>query len=41
MARALQSHPEFVDHLERTVVMGGAVDVPGNVIRNAVAEWNI
>ncbi len=41
VARAFQSDPEVVDHLDRVVVMGGAVDVPGNVIRNAVAEWNI
>ena len=41
VALALQTDPGLVDHLDGVVVMGGAVDVPGNVLRNAVAEWNI
>ena len=39
LARALQRYPELKDHLERIVVMGGAVEVPGNV--NEYAEFNI
>jgi pyrimidine-specific ribonucleoside hydrolase len=41
VAEALQKSPELVNNLEMIYVMGGALDVPGNVIKNDVAEWNI
>jgi inosine-uridine nucleoside N-ribohydrolase len=39
VARALERHPEIVEGIERLVVMGGAVGVPGNTFDQA-AEWN-
>jgi pyrimidine-specific ribonucleoside hydrolase len=47
LAEALQSAPEIKENIETIYIMGGAVDVPGNVghsnagIDNSVAEWNI
>jgi len=47
VAEALQKDPSLVDGIGGIVIMGGAVQVPGNVgasgveIDNAVAEWNI
>jgi inosine-uridine nucleoside N-ribohydrolase len=47
VAEALQSEPFLVDNLEMIYIMGGAVNVPGNLqvpgmdIDNRVAEWNI
>jgi inosine-uridine nucleoside N-ribohydrolase len=47
LAEVLQSAPEVKENIEMLYIMGGAVDVPGNVgashagIDNAVAEWNI
>jgi pyrimidine-specific ribonucleoside hydrolase len=42
VAEALQSTPALAENLKMIYVMGGAVDVPGNVGGgNAVAEWNI
>jgi inosine-uridine nucleoside N-ribohydrolase len=47
LAEALQFAPELKDMIEMVYIMGGAVDVPGNVeisgagIDNSVAEWNI
>lgn len=47
VAEAFQGDPALADRLDRIVIMGGAVDVPGNVgasrvgIENAVAEWNL
>ncbi len=46
LAEALQSAPEIKENIEMVYIMGGAVDVPGNVgishagIDNPVAEWN-
>jgi len=46
LAEALQATPALADSIERITIMGGAVNVPGNIhpdtgIQNAVAEWNI
>lgn len=41
LARALRDHHEIADNIEMAYVMGGALDVPGNAIRNPDAEWNI
>lgn len=47
LAEALQSAPEIAANVEMVYVMGGAVDVPGNVgashagIDNPWADWNI
>ena len=47
IAAALQKSPEIGANIETTTIMGGAVDVPGNVgvssvgINNDFAEWNI
>ena len=47
LAEALQSAPEIKENIEMVYLMGGALDVPGNVgvshagIDNWVAEWNI
>lgn len=47
LAEALQSAPEITEKIEMVYIMGGAVDVPGNVgtsqagIDNSAAEWNI
>jgi pyrimidine-specific ribonucleoside hydrolase len=47
LAEALQSAPELKENIEMIYIMGGAVDVPGNVgsshvgIDNSTAEWNI
>ncbi len=40
VARALGRHPDLAGHLDRVVIMGGAVDVPGNVFEGN-AEWNL
>ncbi len=46
-AEALLAHPTLVDNLEMICIMGGAIDVAGNIQEivpkhaNAVAEWNI
>ena len=44
VARALDRHPDVADQLDRIVIMGGAVDVPGNLDeapgRSGDAEWN-
>jgi pyrimidine-specific ribonucleoside hydrolase len=47
LAEALQSAPEITENIDMVYIMGGAVDVPGNVgrshagIDNSVADWNI
>ena len=47
LAEVLQSAPEIKENIEMVYIMGGAVDVPGNVgvshagIDNSVADWNI
>jgi len=47
LAEALQAEPELKDKIEMIYIMGGAVDVPGNVgfsnadIDNPFADWNI
>jgi purine nucleosidase/pyrimidine-specific ribonucleoside hydrolase len=47
LAEALCLDPSIVDGIQRVVIMGGAVEVPGNIasawpaLDNKVAEWNI
>jgi len=47
LAEALQAAPEIKENVEMVYIMGGAVDVPGNVgsshagIDNSAADWNI
>ena len=47
VAEAILARPALVDNLEMIYIMGGAVDVPGNIqsiarwSKNSVSEWNI
>lgn len=41
LALALEADPGIATGVAGITIMGGAVDVPGNVFRNDVAEWNI
>ena len=41
LASALRVEPSIADNIEMIYMMGGAIDVPGNTIRNPDAEWNI
>ena len=46
IAKAIESNPDFGQNLQMLTIMGGAVNVPGNVgptlnIDNPYAEWNI
>jgi inosine-uridine nucleoside N-ribohydrolase len=40
VAKALADHPLLADDIEQIVIMGGAVNVPGNVFDSNV-EWNL
>jgi pyrimidine-specific ribonucleoside hydrolase len=40
IARAVETHPALADGVDRIVIMGGAVAVPGNVVETN-AEWNL
>jgi len=46
IAKAIESNPDFGQNLQTLTIMGGAVNVPGNVgstlnIDNPYAEWNV
>ncbi|MEO5975468.1 MAG: nucleoside hydrolase [Ilumatobacteraceae bacterium] len=41
LGAVLPAHPELVDKIEQIVIMGGAVEVSGNVEASPAAEWNI
>jgi inosine-uridine nucleoside N-ribohydrolase len=41
LALALREEPDLLEDVQRIVVMGGAVGVPGNAIENSLAEFNI
>lgn len=41
LALALVGAPDLTASIAGITIMGGAVDVPGNVFRNEVGEWNI
>lgn len=41
LAEALQARPDLVDKIEMIYIMGGALDVPGNVEEQPSAEGNI
>jgi pyrimidine-specific ribonucleoside hydrolase len=41
LAVALEDDPSIAESVAGITIMGGAVDVPGNVFRNEVGEWNI
>jgi inosine-uridine nucleoside N-ribohydrolase len=41
LAEALQAEPDLVDKIEMVYIMGGALEVPGNVSEQPTAEWNI
>ncbi|MFN8445669.1 MAG: nucleoside hydrolase [Caldilineaceae bacterium] len=47
VAEAIESNPHLVDNIEQIYIMGGAVDVQGNVGTSAIwtfnykAEWNV
>ena len=40
IARAVETHPALADGVDRIVIMGGAVALPGNVV-GTNAEWNL
>jgi pyrimidine-specific ribonucleoside hydrolase len=47
VAEAIQREPTFIENIQQIVIMGGALQVPGNVfysnvgIENKDAEWNV
>jgi inosine-uridine nucleoside N-ribohydrolase len=41
LAEALQAKPDLVDQIEMVYIMGGALEVSGNVEEQPSAEWNI
>ena len=41
LGAVLAAEPALADHIDRIVIMGGAVTVPGNVEASPAAEWNI
>lgn len=41
LASALRLDPTIAENIEMAYIMGGAIEVPGNTIRNPDAEWNI
>lgn len=47
IAHLIVNHPDCIEKIEKLVIMGGAVNVPGNIsdlihdTTNLVAEWNI
>jgi pyrimidine-specific ribonucleoside hydrolase len=41
LAAALRLDPSIVDNISMLYAMAGAIDVPGNTIRNSDAEWNV
>jgi pyrimidine-specific ribonucleoside hydrolase len=41
LAVAFEDDPSLAARVAGITIMGGAVDVPGNVFRNDVGEWNI
>lgn len=41
LAELLRDAPHVADQVAGVVVMGGALDVPGNILQNPVAEWNV
>ncbi|UCE00251.1 MAG: nucleoside hydrolase [Chloroflexota bacterium] len=41
LGEALQARPDLVDKIEMVYIMGGALEVPGNVEEQPSAEWNI
>jgi inosine-uridine nucleoside N-ribohydrolase len=40
LAEALRARPDLVDKIEMVYIMGGALEVPGNVEEQPSAEWN-
>ena len=41
LAHVLTRRPDLIGRVAGITIMGGAVDVPGNVFRNPHGEWNI
>lgn len=47
IAQLISEHPDCIENIEKLIVMGGAIKVPGNITdlipdtKNLLAEWNI